>query len=50
MCPVRAIDTTKSPAEGYNRELCMRFILTIKKRHKRDVEFDPYGVKACNVV
>lgn len=48
VCHVRAIDKTKSPAEGYNRELCMRFILTIKKRHKRESDIDPYGVKVCN--
>ena len=48
VCPVHAIDATKSPAEGYNRELCMRFILTIKKRHKSELDIDPYGVKVCN--
>jgi epoxyqueuosine reductase QueG len=48
VCPVHAIDKTKSPTEGYNRELCMRFILTIKKRHKRESDVDPYGVKVCN--
>jgi hypothetical protein len=26
----------------------MRFILTIKKRHKRELDLDPYGVKVCN--
>ena len=48
VCPVRAIDKDKPPAEGYNRELCMRFILTIKGRHKRESDLDPYGVKVCN--
>lgn len=48
VCPVRAIDITKSPAEGYNRELCMRFILAIKKKHKSESDIDPYGVKVCN--
>ena len=48
VCPVRAIDKSKYPAEGYNRELCMRFILTIKNKHKRASDIDPYGVKVCN--
>lgn len=48
VCPVRAIDKTKPPAEGYNRELCMRFILTIKKRHNKESDSDSYGVKVCN--
>ena len=48
VCPVRAIDITKSPAEGYNRALCMRFILKIKERHKKESGIDPYGVKVCN--
>jgi epoxyqueuosine reductase QueG len=48
VCPVRAIDKTKSPENGYNRELCMRFIMTIKERYRRDADIDPYGVKVCN--
>ncbi len=48
VCPVRAIDKTKSPAEGYNREVCMRFILAIKKKHKSRSEIDPCDVKVCN--
>ena len=48
VCPVRAIDKTKSPAEGNNRKLCMRFILAIKKKHKKESDIDPYDVKVCN--
>jgi NAD-dependent dihydropyrimidine dehydrogenase PreA subunit len=48
VCPVKAIDKLKAPETGYNRELCMRFILTIKKRHPTAFEIDPYGVKVCN--
>jgi epoxyqueuosine reductase QueG len=48
ICPVRAIDATKPPGEGYNRELCMRFILKIKEKHKQESSDDPYGVKVCN--
>jgi len=33
VCPVRAIDASKAPAEGYNRELCMRFILKTRQRY-----------------
>ncbi|MFX0114460.1 MAG: hypothetical protein ACFFB3_07925 [Candidatus Hodarchaeota archaeon] len=32
-CPVRAIDATKQPGVGYDRELCARFILRMKERH-----------------
>jgi epoxyqueuosine reductase QueG len=33
VCPVYAIDPVKDPAEGYNRDLCSKFILTMKRKH-----------------
>jgi epoxyqueuosine reductase QueG len=33
VCPVRAIDPSKAPARGYDRDLCLRFILKMKGRH-----------------
>ncbi|NIS81254.1 MAG: hypothetical protein GTO14_13855 [Anaerolineales bacterium] len=33
VCPVRAIDPSKSPLLGYNRDLCIRFILKMKEKH-----------------
>ena len=33
ICPVQAIDPSKAPTMGYNRDLCSRFILKMKERH-----------------
>jgi epoxyqueuosine reductase QueG len=32
VCPVRAIDMTKEPSAGYDRERCMRFIMKMSER------------------
>jgi epoxyqueuosine reductase QueG len=32
VCPIRAIDVTKEPGAGYNRERCMRFIMKMSER------------------
>jgi epoxyqueuosine reductase QueG len=33
VCPVKAIDASRPPAEGYHRELCAKFVLKIKQRY-----------------
>lgn len=48
VCPVKAIDVSKAPAEGYDRELCMRFILKVKQRHERDAIYRYESVKFCS--
>ena len=40
VCPVRAIDTSKEPGAGYDRELCMRFVLKMSER-------SGIGAKTC---
>ncbi len=47
VCPVRAIDASKAPAQGYNRELCVRFILKLRDRYERDAGRYTQGVKIC---
>ncbi len=32
ICPIRAIDVTKEPGAGYDRERCMRFIMGMSER------------------
>jgi epoxyqueuosine reductase QueG len=32
VCPIRAIDVTKGPGAGYDRERCMRFIMKMSER------------------
>ncbi|MFX1513805.1 MAG: 4Fe-4S double cluster binding domain-containing protein [Promethearchaeota archaeon] len=38
VCPVRAIDVSKQPGAGYDREKCARFILRMKKRHGNEAK------------
>lgn len=47
VCPVRAIDTAKAPAKGYNRELCIKLILKKKKRHGDDEKICSRCFSAC---
>jgi epoxyqueuosine reductase len=48
VCPVKAIDASRPPAEGYDRERCMRFILKIKQRYAVDADGHPQDVKVCS--
>ena len=48
VCPVKAIDVSKAPAEGYDRELCMRFILKVRQRYERDARYRFDSVKICS--
>lgn len=47
VCPVRAIDTSKTPVEGYNRDLCNRFILKMKERHGVDAKICARCFSVC---
>ena len=46
-CPVKAIDASQAPAQGNDRELCMRFILRTKRRHKASVKVCSRCFIAC---
>lgn len=48
VCPVKAIDVSKAPAEGYDRELCIRFILKLRQRYERDAIYRYESVKFCS--
>ena len=47
VCPVKAIDVSKAPAEGYNMELCMRFNLKVRQRYERDARYRFNPLKIC---
>jgi len=47
VCPVTAIDATKAPAKSYNRDLCLRFILKMKQRHRADAKICSRCFSAC---
>ena len=47
-CPVRAIDVSKAPAEGYNMELCFRFLLKLRQRYEQDAIYRYEDVKFCS--
>ena len=47
ICPVRAIDPSKVPTEGYNRDLCIRFILKMKARYGNDSKICSRCFSAC---
>ena len=47
VCPVRAIDTSKAPAMGYNRDLCSRFTLKMKERHGEDAKICARCFSVC---
>lgn len=38
VCPVKAIDASKNPAKGYNRDRCIKFIMKIKQRYNDNVK------------
>lgn len=47
VCPVKAIDVSKAPSEGYNMELCFRFLLKLRQRHEADAIYRYEDVKFC---
>jgi epoxyqueuosine reductase QueG len=47
VCPVRAIDPSKAPAVGYDRDLCSRFILKMKERHGDDAKICARCFSVC---
>jgi epoxyqueuosine reductase QueG len=47
VCPVRAIDPSKAPVQGYNRDLCLRFILKMKSRYGDDAKICSRCFGAC---
>jgi epoxyqueuosine reductase QueG len=47
VCPIKAIDGSRAPAEGYNMELCFRFLLTLRQRHVQDPIYRYEEVKFC---
>jgi epoxyqueuosine reductase len=47
VCPVRAIDVSKEPGTGYNRELCIRFLLKAKERHGSEAKMCARCFSAC---
>lgn len=47
VCPVRAIDPSLHPAEGYNRDLCTRFILKMKERHGHETKICARCFSVC---
>jgi epoxyqueuosine reductase QueG len=46
-CPVRAIDPAAAPAEGYDRDLCSRFVLKMKERHGEDARICARCFSVC---
>ena len=39
VCPVRAIDASQAPERGYDRDLCVRFILQMKERSGQEAKY-----------
>lgn len=48
VCPVKAIDVSKAPAEGYNWELCAKFILKLRQRYEGNAIYRYESVKFCS--
>jgi len=48
VCPAKAIDVSKAPADGYDRELCARFILKLRQQYERDAIYRYESVKFCS--
>jgi ferredoxin len=46
-CPVRAIDSSQTPAKGYDRHRCIRFILKMKERHGADAKICARCFSVC---
>jgi epoxyqueuosine reductase QueG len=47
VCPVKGIDASKPPGAGYNRDLCVRFILKMKERHGMDTKICSRCFSVC---
>ncbi len=47
VCPVKAIDPSKDPAAGYNRDLCSRFIQKMKEKHGNDAKICARCFSVC---
>lgn len=47
VCPVRAIDVSKEPGAGYDRELCMRFILKMSERSGTGAKICSHCFNVC---
>ena len=47
VCPVKAIDVSRAPAEGYNMERCFRFLLKLRQRYERDGIYRYEDEKFC---
>lgn len=47
VCPVKAIDAAKPPESGYNRDLCVRFLMKMKERHGFDTKICSRCFSVC---
>ena len=47
VCPTRAIDVSKTPAEGYDMARCFRFLLRLRQRYGADSVYRYEDVKFC---
>jgi epoxyqueuosine reductase QueG len=47
VCPVKAIDGSKEPGAGYDRELCMRFVMKMSERSGTKAKICSRCYKVC---
>ena len=47
ICPVSAIDDSKPPGLGYDRELCIYFLMKKKEQYGHEVKFCSHCFRSC---